>query len=141
MSEWSHIKLIEMLVIKAEYNFSLSKPLDKILLLSCELLNIARGRCEVKFMQLQDLRNPNMKTNEIFISSKKPVMSANVELEENAFSNLNSYLFKYSNLRSKKVKITFLIDKAIATNSEGILSLDEDLYANLKKINFNIPIF
>ena len=141
MSEWSHIKLIEMLVIKAEYNFSLSKPLDKILLLSCELLNIARGRCEVKFMQLQDLRNPNMKTNEIFISSKNPVMSANVELEENAFSNLNSYLFKYSNLRSKKVKITFLIDKAIATNSEGILSLDEDLYANLKKINFNIPIF
>ena len=141
MSEWSHIKLIEMLVIKAEYNFSLSKPLDKILLLSCELLNIARGRCEVKFMQLQDLRNPNMKTNEIFISSKKPVMSANVELEENAYSNLNSYLFKYSNLRSKKVKITFLIDKAIATNSEGILSLDEDLYANLKKINFNIPIF
>ena len=33
------------------------------------------------------------------------------------------------------------MDKAVATNSAGILSLDNDLTTNLKDINFNIPIF
>ena len=40
-----------------------------------------------------------------------------------------------------KIKITFLMDKAVATDSEGVLSLDEDLETNLQEINFNIPIF
>ena len=34
------------------------------------------------------------------------------------------------------------MDKAVATNSEGILSLDDDLETDLKDLyKFNIPIF
>ena len=33
------------------------------------------------------------------------------------------------------------MDKAVATNSEGILSLDDDLETDLKEMKFNIPIF
>ena len=44
MSDWLHIKKLEMLVVKADYNKLLTN-IEKYF--SCELLNIARGRCEV----------------------------------------------------------------------------------------------
>ena len=33
------------------------------------------------------------------------------------------------------------MDKAVATNSEGILSIDNDLEAEIEEMNINIPIF
>ena len=136
MSEWLHIKKIEMLVVKAEYYCSIISDIEEISL-SCELLNIARGRCEVKLFK----NNKQNLDKKLFISSKKAMMSANIDLDNNYFNNLNATLFKYNNQKSKKIKVTFFMDKAVATNSEGILSLDEDLITNLKDINFNIPIF
>ncbi len=136
MSEWLHINAIEMLVVKAEYKYELANALEKITL-SCELLNIARGRCEVTFLKFAK-GNFNRK---LFISSKKAIMTADIELDEKKFNNLNDTFFKYSNQKSKKVKITLLMDKAVATNSQGILSLDNDLTTNLKDVSFNIPIF
>ena len=136
MSEWLHINKIEMLVVKAEYNYELAKTFQ-VISISCELLNIARGRCEVNFLKCYK----NILDKKLFISSKKAVMSANVDLNDQQFNNLNDTLFKYSNQKSKKIKITLLMDKAVATNSEGILSLDNDLTTNLKDVTFNIPIF
>ena len=136
MSEWLHINTIEMLVVKAEYKYELVNTLEKIIL-SCELLNIARGRCEVNFLKYAK-GNFNRK---LFISSKKALMSANIELNEKNFNNLNDTFFKYSNQKTKKIKITFLMDKAVATNSQGVLSLDNDVTTNLKDISFSIPIF
>ena len=136
MSEWLHINKIEMLVVKADYKYELANTVEKISL-SCELLNIARGRCEVKFFKC----SKKTLDKKLFISSKKAIMSADIELSEQNFNNLNNTFFKYSNQRSKKIKIIFLMDKAEATNSAGILSLDNDLMTNLKDVNFNIPIF
>ncbi|PPR26932.1 MAG: hypothetical protein CFH34_00628 [Alphaproteobacteria bacterium MarineAlpha9_Bin4] len=136
MSEWLHINKIEMLVVKAEYNYELEKTLQGISI-SCELLNIARGRCEVNFLKC----SKNILNKKLFISSKKAVMNANIDLSDQQFDNLNDTLFKYSHQKSKKIKITLLMDKAVATNSEGILSLDNDLTTDLKDVTFNIPIF
>ena len=136
MSDWLHIKKLEMLVVKADYKRLIMNNLEEIFL-SCELLNIARGRCEVKLLKVFK-NNFNKK---LLISSKKALMKANIELDKDYFDNLNETLFKYSNQKSKKIKITFLMDKAVATDSEGVLSLDDDLETNLQEINFNIPIF
>jgi hypothetical protein len=136
MSDWLHIKKLEMLVVKADYKRLLMNNLEEIFL-SCELLNIARGRCEVKLLKVFK-NNFNKK---LLISSKKALMKAHIELDKDYFDNLNETLFKYSNQKSKKIKITFLMDKAVATDSEGVLSLDDDLETNLQEINFNIPIF
>ena len=46
MSEWLQIKSIEMLVSNAEYSIENSKEQD-LLFFSCDLLNIARGRCNI----------------------------------------------------------------------------------------------
>mgnify|MGYP001455194478 CR=1 FL=1 len=136
MSDWLHIKKLEMLVVNANYNQMYDNNLEEIFL-SCTLLNIARGRCEVTLSKV--LNSPFNK--KLLISSKKALMKAHIELDKDYFDNFNETLFKYSNQKSKKIKITFLMDKAVATDSEGVLSLDDDLETNLQEINFNIPIF
>ena len=136
MSDWLHIKKLEMLVVKADYKKLLINNLEEIFL-SCELLNIARGRCEVTLLKVLHT-NLNKK---LYISSKKALMKANIELDNEYFNNLNDTLFKYGNQKSKKIKLSFLMDIAVATNSEGILSLDDDLETDLKEMKFNIPIF
>ena len=82
MTEWLHINKIEMLVVKAEYIYELSKSVEEINI-SCQLLNIARGRCEVKISKC-------FKDNfekKLFISSKKAIMKAEIELNEKNFNN------------------------------------------------------
>ena len=136
MNDWLHIKKLEMLVVKADYNHLLMKNLEEIFL-SCELLNIARGRCEVTLLKVSN----GALNKKLLISSKKALMKAHIELDKEYFNNLFETLFKYSNQKSKKIKLTFLMDKAVATDSEGILSLDDDLETDLKEMKFNIPIF
>ena len=51
MNDWLHIKKLEMLVVKADYNQLIMNNIEEIFL-SCELLNIARGRCEVTLLKV-----------------------------------------------------------------------------------------
>ena len=136
MIEWLHINQIEMLVVKAEYKYELTKNFEEINA-SCQLLNIARGRCDVKILKCY---NKSLNNN-LFISSKKALMKADIELEEKIFNKLNDIFFKYRNHTSKKIKITLLMDKAVATSSSGILNLENDLTTNLKDLYFDIPVF
>ena len=136
MTEWLHINQIEMLVVKAEYKYELTKNFEEINA-SCQLLNIARGRCDVKILKCF---NKSFNKN-LFISSKKALMKADIELEEKNFNKLNDIFFKYRSHTSKKIKITLLMDKAVATSSSGILNLENDLTTNLKDLYFNIPVF
>ena len=136
MTEWLHINQIEMLVVKAEYKYELTKNFEEINA-SCQLLNIARGRCDVKILKCY---NKSLNNN-LFISSKKALMKADIELEEKNFNKLNDIFFKYRSHTSKKIKITLLMDKAVATSSSGILNLENDLTTNLKDLYFNIPVF
>ena len=136
MTEWLHINQIEMLVVKAEYKYELTKNFEEINA-SCQLLNIARGRCDVKILKCF---NKSFNKN-LFISSKKALMKADIELEEKIFNKLNDIFFKYRNHTSKKIKITLLMDKAVATSSSGILNLENDLTTNLKDLYFDIPVF
>ena len=69
MSDWMHIKDLEMLVVKADYNRVLINNLEEIFL-SCELLNIARGRCEVTLLKVIH----NTLKRKLLISSKKALM-------------------------------------------------------------------
>ena len=77
----------------------------------------------------------------LFISSKKAIMRADIELNEKNFNNLKNNFFKYRNQSSKKIKVSLLMEKAVATSSSGILNLESDLSTDLKDILFNIPVF
>ena len=136
MTEWLHINIIEMLVVKADYKYELANSLEEINI-SCSLLNIARGRCEVKILKCL---NKTLQ-KKLFISSKKAIMRANIELDDINFTNINNTFFKYRSQVSKKIKISLLMDRAVATSSSGILNLEKDLETKLQDIHFDIPVF
>ena len=82
MSEWLQVKNLEMLVSKSELNLDINKKSD-LLLFSCDLLNIARGRCDLVFKKT----SPSSK-DYITISIEKPIMEGQINLSETTFENI-----------------------------------------------------
>ena len=97
MSDWLHIKKLEMLVVKANYKKLLINNLEEIFL-SCELLNIARGRCEVTLLKVL-----NTDLNKAIYQFKKALMKANIELDNEYFNNLNDTLLSMEIKNQKKL--------------------------------------
>lgn len=131
MSEWSQIKLIEMLVSKSELQIE-SKNNTNIIFLSCDLLNIARGRCDIIINKIE---NSNLK-NYISIIRAKPIMNANINLNSSEFESILLTMNSFVNYKSKKIKIAFYLNKSLAVNNDGFLSIENDI--KLEIINFKI---
>ena len=131
MSEWSQIKLIEMLVSKSELQIE-SKNNTNIIFLSCDLLNIARGRCDIIINKIE---NSNLK-NYISIIRAKPIMNANININSSEFESILLTMNSFVNYKSKKIKIAFYLNKSLAVNNDGFLSIENDI--KLEIINFKI---
>ena len=137
MSEWSQIKSIEMLVSRIEHSLNINNTYNEVKVF-CELLNIARGRCEIKFKK-KLLKDTN--ENSLFISSKKPLMNAVKTLKDREYDNLLKNIYEYASFKIKKIKILIVIDCPIAINNQGFLSIEKDINTSIKDIKFSIPVF
>ena len=135
MSEWLQIKSIEMLVSKVEYSLETSKELE-LLFFSCDLLNIARGRCNIF---LSKNSSSNLK-NFIEIESEKPVMNADINFESNKFENIAKVINNYTQNKSKKIKIVIDLNAALAVNQDGILSIENTIKVDITNIKFILPL-
>jgi hypothetical protein len=135
MSEWLQVKSLEMLVSKSEFNIEINKESD-LLSFSCDLLNIARGRCDLIFNKKSKITKSH-----IFISTEKPVMKGEIDLLPNKFENILSSINKLSNIKnSKKLKIILYLDKPLAVNNHGVLSLDKDVNLEIINLKLVLPI-
>ena len=135
MNEWLQVKNLEMLVSKSELNLDINKKSD-ILLFSCDLLNIARGRCDLILN-----KQSNLIKNHIFISIEKPVMKGEIDLLPNKFENILSSINKLSNVNnSKKLKLILYLNKPLAVNNHGVLSLDKDVNLEITNLKLILPI-
>ena len=135
MSEWLQIKSIEMLVSKVEYSLETSKELE-LLFFSCDLLNIARGRCNIFLCK----KNPSNFKNFIEIDSDKPVMIANINFENKKFENIAKVINNYTQNKSKKIKIVIDLNIALAVNQDGILSIENSIKVDITNIKFILPL-
>ena len=135
MSEWSQIKSIEMLVSRTEHSLNINNTYNNVKIF-CELLNIARGRCEITFKKKED----NKVENNLFISSKKPIMKAVRTLNGEQYDNLVKNFYNYASFKIKKIKMMIIIDNPIAINQDGFLNIEKDLNINIMDINFSIPV-
>ena len=135
MAEWLQIKSIEMLVSKLEYSLETSKELE-ILFFSCDLLNIARGRCNIF---LRKNHSSNLK-NFIQIDSDKPIMTTNIYFENNKFENIAKVINNYTQNKSKKIKIVLDLNVALAVNQDGILSIENSIKVDITNIKFILPL-
>ena len=135
MSEWLQIKSIEMLVSKVEYSLETSKELE-LLFFSCDLLNIARGRCNIFLKKNQ---SSNLK-NFIEIDSEKPVMNADINFESNKFENIAKVINNYTLNKSKKIKIILDLNVSLAVNQDGTLSIENSIKVDITNIKFILPL-
>ena len=135
MSEWLQIKSIEMLVSNVEYSIENSKEQD-LLFFSCDLLNIARGRCNIFLKKNQ---SSNLK-NFIEIDSEKPVMNADINFESNKFENIAKVINNYTLNKSKKIKIILDLNVSLAVNQDGTLSIENSIKVDITNIKFILPL-
>ena len=134
MSEWLQINSIEMLVSKAEFELDISKSPD-LLYFSCDLLNIARGRCDILFKKIL-----NNEKNYIFIGTDKPVMNSEINLSDEKFNNILNTINKLGLKMNKKIKVVLYLNKSLAVNNDGFLSIDKDIKLEVINIKIIMPI-
>ncbi len=135
MSEWLQVKNLEMLVSKSELNLDINKNSD-FLLFSCDLLNIARGRCDLVLK-----KNFSSSIGHINISINKPVMEGEINFPKEKFENILNNINKLLNVNnSKKLKIILFLDKPLAVNNHGVLSIDKDLKLEIINLKLILPI-
>ena len=135
MSEWLQVKNLEMLVSKSEFNLDINKNSD-VLLFSCDLLNIARGRCDLVLN-----KTFNSSISYISINVDKPVMVGEINFSKEKFENILDSINKFLNKNnSKKLKIVLLLNKPLAVNNHGVLSLDQDIKLEIINLKLIFPI-
>ena len=135
MSEWLQVKNLEMLVSKSEFNLDINNNSD-VLLFSCDLLNIARGRCD---LVLKKKSKPSI--SYININMDKPVMVGEINFSKEKFENILDSVNKFLNKNnSKKLKIILFLNKPLAVNNHGVLSLDQDIKLEIINLKLIFPI-
>ena len=135
MSEWLQVKNLEMLVSKSEFNLDINKNSD-VLLFSCDLLNIARGRCD---LVLKKKSKPYI--SYININMDKPVMVGEINFSKEKFENILDSINKFLNKNnSKKLKIILFLNQPLAVNNHGVLSLDQDIKLEIINLKLIFPI-
>ena len=92
--------------------------------LSCGLVNIARGNCNV--IMKPDTNNIN---GEILISSERPVMNADLYLL--------FYLIMHSALKNnvdRPLQLVLLLDKYLQIDNHGVLTITDSIKAKIEDI-------
>jgi hypothetical protein len=135
MREWLQVKNLEMLVSKSELNLDIKKNSD-VLLFSCDLLNIARGRCDLVLK-----KKINSSISYISISMDKPVMVGEINFSKEKFENILDSLDKFLNKNNnKKLKIILFLNKPLAVNNHGVLSIDQNIKLEIINLKLVFPI-
>ena len=135
MSEWLQVKSLEMLVSKSELNLDINKNSD-VLLFSCDLLNIARGRCDLVLK-----KTLNSPISYISITMDKPVMAGEINFSKEKFENILDSISKFLNKNnSKKLKIILFLNKPLAVNNHGVLSIDKNIKLEIINLKLIFPI-
>ncbi len=135
MSEWLQVKNLEMLVSKSELNLDINKNSD-VLLFSCDLLNIARGRCDLVLK-----KTLNSSISSISINMDKPVMVGEINFSQEKFENILNSIDKFLNKNnSKKLKIILFLNKPLAVNNHGVLSIDQNIKLEIINLKLIFPI-
>ena len=135
MNEWLLVKTLEMLVSKFELNLDINKNSD-LLLFSCDLLNIARGRCDLVLR-----KTLNSSISFISINMNKPVMVGEINFSKKKFDNILDSIDKFLNKNnSKKLKIILFLNQPLAVNNHGVLSIDQNIKLEIINLKLIFPI-
>ena len=100
--------------------------------LSCGLVNIARGNCNVIMRP-----DTNQTKGEILISSERPVMNAELSVPPILFDQVQGSL---KNNVGRPLQLIFLLDKYLQVDNQGILTITDNIKANIKDMSWVLPV-
>ena len=122
---------LEMLIKTADAHYDSNHQIQ-CYYLSCSLLNIARGPCNLILAK----EKSNFK-NKITIKYERAVMSGSIVLKEEYFNSLQNQL-SLKNERPARIELT--INDQLNINKNGILFLEKELTSRIVEYKFYIPL-
>ena len=100
--------------------------------LSCSLLNVARGRCDLMIVD----ENSNI-NDKITIQYKRAIMSGSIKIKSSFFKSLP---FQFSLKNDRPPRIELIIDQKLNINKNGILFLEQEITTQINEYKFYIPL-
>ena len=143
--EWSQTNSIQMSVQTADL-FLLNETQNEQLNLSCTLLTIARGKCNVEIRpQIEtsvSISNEQQKDNfygNIVIPKERPVMECEGLIPPNAFKALYE---KFVSIQSvgRPIILTIFLDEKLSVSVSGDLFIEDTRKILINHIDFIFPL-
>jgi hypothetical protein len=100
--------------------------------LSCSLLNIARGTCNMMIVS----EDSDFK-NKITIKFERAIMSGSIEVTNDFFNSLQTQL---SVRNERPARLELFINDKLNINKNGILFLEQELTSDIVEYKFFIPL-
>ena len=100
--------------------------------LSCSLLNIARGTCNMMIVS----EDSDFK-NKITIKFERAVMSGSIQVTNKFFNSLQNQL---SVKNERPARLELVINDKLNINKNGILFLEQELTSEIIEYKFFIPV-
>ena len=100
--------------------------------LSCSLLNIASGTCNMMIVS----EDSDFK-NKITIKFERAVMSGSIQVTNNFFNSLQTQL---SVKNERPARLELVINDKLNINKNGILFLEQELTSDIIEYKFFIPL-
>ena len=100
--------------------------------LTCSLLNIARGTCNLMIVnETSDF------TNKITIQFERSIMSGSIKVKDSFFK---SFQYQFSNKNERPARLELVIKDKLNINKNGILFLDKELTSEILEYKFYMPL-
>ena len=131
--EFYQTKSVHMAVQTAELNL-LGYSFDKELSLSCSLMNISRGNCNIKIRPVDDKKLNN---GILDISIDRPIMKADINLSLIKFNELSKLMMKDAN---RPVTIIMLLNLPLSINLAGDLLIENAAQLKILDLSWIIPL-
>ena len=122
---------LEMLIKTVDAHYD-SKHHIQCIYLSCSLLNIARGTCNLMLVK----EKSNFQ-NKITIQYERAIMSGSIGIKDDYFNSLQNQL---SLKNERPPRLELIINKKLNINKNGILYLESELTTEIVDYKFYIPL-
>mgnify|MGYP001331657116 CR=1 FL=1 len=133
--EWQNIHAIHMSIQSADLHH-IGVNTDKELSISCGLINIARGQCNLRICPSKAENNKKSIGN-LHISADRPVMTAEIGMPVNIFDEINS---KLTLQFSRPGTIILLLAEELFVNIAGDLKIDTAKNIKIRDISWIFPV-
>jgi hypothetical protein len=143
--EWSQIDSIQMSVQKADL-FLLNNTQNQQINLSCTLLTIARGKCNLEIKQyknsVEDAKQDEFHegfSGRVIIPRDRPVMKCEGVIFPSHFRALSEKLIAIQSV-ARPITVTLCLQDKLSVSVNGDLYIEDTREITIKHIDFAFPL-